>query len=99
MNLALLLFICRYDVSLEHVRVLVLNLSETLSYRRNILDYVVKSLALRSNADVEQILEYRTKLSFISRRDEPPPKGSEASLSPQCDPDDSTGYDEKSPSF
>lgn len=95
LNLALLLFICRYDVSLEHVRVLVLNLSETLSYRRHILDYVVKSLALRSNADVEQILEYRTKLSFISRRDEPPPKSSEASLSPQCDPDDSTGYDEK----
>lgn len=96
LNLALLLFICRYDVSLEHVGLLTLNLSETLSSRRHILDYVVKSLALRSNAEVEQILEYRTGLSFITRRDEFPTKNSDTLLSPfHNETDDSVSYDRK----
>lgn len=94
LNLALLLFICRYDVPLEHVGTLVLNLSETLSCRRHVIDYVVKSLALRSNAEVEQILEWRTKLSFIAHKDEPPIKGGDTLLSSQDEAGDLSDYDE-----
>lgn len=94
LNIELLLSICRYDISLEHVRTLTLNLSETLSSRRHVIDYVVKSLALRSNAEVEQILEHRTGLSFLTCKDEFSTKDSGTLFSPACnEAEDPLDYD------